>query len=105
VRAACESLIGTKHDIFTELWELDDLLSAPTTPDSLLASRIVRWLGEPLAELHQTVILLEEQAFRDSVRAAGYLLVAGSAVNIYPAFDAAKGCAESLFDGTTDREH
>jgi hypothetical protein len=57
-RQVCDSLIGTKHDIFTELAELDELVSAKASLSviHLRVNRIVKWFREDTAQMHELVM-------------------------------------------------
>src|SRR5215218_8270922 len=49
IEQVCSSLIDTKHDVISELYELDDLLSEPASEVvQRRVERIHRWLGEEL---------------------------------------------------------
>jgi hypothetical protein len=89
----CSSLIGTKHDVFTELHDLREL-GAPW--DSAVVqdrvARIEEWLAEDLPALHAVVKALEP------TKSLAYLLVAESAANILNSFNAVSAAAGGYRD-------
>ena len=97
VQAVCASLIGTKHDVITELAELAE---TPLAPDELnqRVERIKNWLGEPIPELHDLVTSLRATAETNRVYSLGVMLIGESAVNILNAhsacLDAAADCLQ-----------
>jgi hypothetical protein len=98
VSKVCSRLIGTKHDVFTEVDEVSELGEAFTSPNvQRRIERIVAWLADELPSLHGLVEALEAASSADDRAALGYLLVAESATNVYRAFEdvslAAKGTA------------
>ncbi len=54
----CQTLIGTKHDIVTEVSEMHDLLGEAAAPTVILerAERIVRWFQEDMGKLNALVM-------------------------------------------------
>lgn len=55
IKAVCESLIDTKHDVMTELFELADETQTDASNAPRKVQRIVQWLSEPIGEMHQLV--------------------------------------------------
>ncbi len=96
IESVCSSMIGTKHDIITELSEMDELLSSdPVSPQvSVRVDRIVKWLGEDVSALHRLVTDLKTACQRDSACGSAYVLVMESATNIVSAFNRAKAAAD-----------
>jgi hypothetical protein len=92
----CGALIGTKHDIFTELGELDDMLveSAPDADIAARVERIVRWLSDDLPAMHELVTALQAASDREPSYTAGCLLVTESAANILNAYALVRAAAE-----------
>jgi hypothetical protein len=84
----CEDLVGTKHDILTEVDELDELLTSDATEEVIATrvERIVRWLGEDVARLHEDVEDLALARETDPGCTAACVLVTESAANIVRAF-------------------
>ncbi len=84
----CQTLIGTKHDIVTEVSEMHDLLGEAAAPTVILerAERIVRWFQEDMGKLNALVMGLATDMEADPGSAGAYVLVAESASNILSAF-------------------
>ena len=85
IKVVCEELIGTRFDIVSELRDLEEALGNEGEGKKChkLTERIVRWLREPIATLHDTVSLLKQ----DSNTSLPFILVAESGVNIMNAFN------------------
>jgi len=97
IEAVCDSLIGTKHDVISELFELTELIKTGI-PDEKLAEkkeRIVVWLGESIRELHETVLNLSEQCGADERYFSIFLLLVESATNILNAFNSVSQSSEA----------
>jgi hypothetical protein len=97
IAEVCSSLVGTKHDVISELHELGELSAdraSETVQDRV--ERIHAWLGEELPKLHKLVKSLESASQSQPEIGTAYILVAESAVNILMSFgkvtDAAKAC-------------
>ncbi len=90
ISAVCSVLVGTKHDIVTEVGELYELMGLGEPPESSTVQRrverIVRWLGDDMPKLHAVVKGLEEAVATQGVIGSAYILVAESAVNVYRSF-------------------
>lgn len=87
IENVCSSLIGTKHDIVTELGELRDLVEANASADvKSRIERILRWLEEELPKLDAVVTSLEAAKAADGAAGTAYVLVAESAVNVIRKF-------------------
>ena len=95
---ACAAMIGTKHDIFSELFELDELLGSGASAAVIRSrvDRIVRWFGEDIGRMHQLVMALQSACEQDRSCVAAYVLVAESAANILRAFNRTAAAADSL---------
>jgi len=95
---ACELLVGTKYDVISELFEIEELLESK--PDwGLLSSRIDRlitWLSSNLPRLHQLVMALREDSQKNLRHTLSLVLVQESAVNILNAFNSAKAKVDAL---------
>lgn len=96
--AICDALIGTKHDIFTELSEMSDLLDSEDGATTVLdrAERIISWFREDIAKMHELVQELEVESKSKLGDKGAYILVAESAVNILKEFNGAAGALEAL---------
>ncbi len=87
----CNGLIGTKHDLITELFDLDDLVATEATDAQVgeRVERIVQWAFEDLRKLHEVVTALDEASKRDDLEfGSASLLVMESAGNILQAYRA-----------------
>lgn len=80
----CDSLIGTKHDIITELFELEELVSADATDEQIddKMARISKWLCEPITAMHNLASELQRLATADIRYGLAFLLILESATNI-----------------------
>lgn len=96
--ALCSQLVGTKHDIFHELHELDDLIDTEAGEDRITrkAAMIVRWLGQDVTQMQELVTTLEAAAAKDSACQGAYILVAESAGNILAPFDFARAALDKI---------
>lgn len=95
-RTTCASLIGTKHDIVSELSELDDLLAVAPQDKAGHAERverIVRWLADDIQELHALVMALRAASDADPAYGQGTLLVMESATNVLLAYNRVREAA------------
>jgi indole-3-glycerol phosphate synthase len=90
----CEALLSTRHDLMTELAEIEDLRDA----DVILArmKRAIAWLEEDLSALHLDITELQEFSNKNPETAPAYILVAESATNILNAFQRAKTAVDSI---------
>lgn len=80
----CSVLIGTKHDLITEIFELDEALGRGAGNVEVLRriNRMVQWTEEDALKMHEIVMALSEEAQKDVMNVGAHLLVSGSAVNI-----------------------
>jgi hypothetical protein len=86
----CSSLVGTKHDILSELGELNEILASPAVDDLDVATRlerVVRWLSDDLPKMYELVAHLNAASEHDSQYTAASVLVTESAANILVAFN------------------
>jgi len=95
----CSQLVGTKHDIMTEIGELDELLAGEPTQERMATyiERIVRWLGDDMKQMHELVTTLDAAAQRDERNAGAFVLVSESAINILLEFNKARVAAAKWF--------
>ncbi len=94
----CTALVGTKHDIISELLELDEFLGSETSV-SLICSRvnrIVQWFRDDITRMHQLVLALKSASKQDPACRGAYILVAESATNVLNAFNRTKTATDSL---------
>ena len=94
----CTGLIGTKHDVISELAELDDLLGNgnPDADVRTRVNRIVTWMGLDIMQMHELVSALHSAARENPDHGAAFVLVAESAANIVKAFGPAVEAAERI---------
>ena len=87
VESICSRLVGTKHDILTELHELQGTAGGCENPSEIvqIVTKILQWIQQDISELHEVVIALEKASEHDQGVTLAYLLVAESAVNIIEA--------------------
>ena len=94
----CDALVGTKHDIISELFEIHDLLGSDAE-SAVISSRLtrsIRWLGEDISTLHQVVMALRADSQKDQSHALALILVEESAANILSAFNRAKAAVDAV---------
>lgn len=97
-REVCAELVGTKHDVFSELSELEEMRADGQVADSVVRARferIIDWLGSPLEPMHELVRAIEVL----TQGGLAWTLVAESATNIYEAFTRARDSAQRLWGG------
>jgi hypothetical protein len=102
VNEACDSLIGTKHDIVSEVSELDELLAGDAASPATIATRverIVRWLREDVTRMHELALALEVAKEGDPACTGAYVLVVESAANILQAFNQVAAAAADVVAG------
>ena len=94
----CGALIGTKHDLITELGEIDELVAGDGTDEAIAVrvERIVAWILEDLKALHDVVMAVDEESRRDPGVGLASLLVTESATNVFNAFSAVQRAAEGV---------
>lgn len=83
----CDDLVGTKHDVVSELIELQDLSESISL--NVLAVRIRRilsWLSEPIPRLHALVHALDPSNSGVQNNALAFILISESAVNVLRAY-------------------
>jgi hypothetical protein len=93
-----QQLIGTKHDLMTELHELAERAEDGLTPTEAerRVVRIARWTQEDLRGLHELVMALQAETDRDSKAVLASLLVTESATNLLDAFGPVRSSAEAV---------
>ena len=84
IKVVCDELISTKHDVFHELMDLGEALKDGREEAKcwMIAERMMRWLQEPIATLHEAVLLLKDAP----ATSLAFMLVAESGVNIMNAY-------------------
>jgi hypothetical protein len=81
----CSNLIGTDFDIISELFDFDDILSAPTPDAAVVATRIeriVRWLSRDLPKMHQLIAAVQSAAETNPDYGLACMLLTESAATI-----------------------
>ncbi len=94
----CETMVGIKHDVISELFEIDELLKLRTdwAVVSSRIDRVIRWLWEGISKMHQVVMALREDSQKNKNHTLSLVLVQESAANILNAFNCAKAAVDAL---------
>ncbi len=94
----CSELIGTKHDVISELSELDELLGTEDSETDVVArvNRIVTWMGLDIMQVHEVVSALHSASRENPDYAAAFALVAESGANVMNAFSATTDAANKV---------
>jgi len=94
----CDSMVGTKHDVISELFEIDELLKSKTdwAVVSSRIDRVIRWLWEDISKMHEVVMALREDSQKNENYTLSLILVQESAGNIINAFNRAKAAVDAL---------
>ena len=89
IESMCASLISTKHDVISELFELAELSATSSSPSELIpaADRIVEWFQEAIGEMKQVVQSLQASAQTNVGVDLCFVLIAESAINILSAWN------------------
>jgi hypothetical protein len=98
IKQVCIALVSTKHDITSELFELDELLGSDASASVIRSrvNRIVQGLRDGIIQMHQLVMALESASKQDPACGLAYVLVAESATNILNAFNRTRAAGDSL---------
>jgi hypothetical protein len=101
----CDAMVGTKHDIISELFEIDELLKsdAELAVISSCLARSIRWLWEDISKLHQVVMALRADSQKDENYTLALILVEESAVNILNAFNHAKAAVDAAASDSNEK--
>lgn len=95
----CSALMATKHDVISELIELDGL---GATPEAAVVQdrvdRIFQWLSEEIPKLHELVMSLESASKEEPRHGIAYILVAESATNVLRSFGSMADALERYRD-------
>jgi len=94
----CTALIGTKHDIITEVDELDELLDSEASASGIRSkvNLLVQWLQDDITRMHQLVMALESASKQDPACMLACVLVTESTTNILKAITRTKAAANTL---------
>ena len=91
ITEACSGLIGTKHDVISELGELQEFAGQSHSKEvQKRVDRIVNWLTEEVQRLHTVVKSLEASSGFDFNAERAFMLVSSSAVNVLNPFNDVK---------------
>ena len=103
----CDSMAGTKHDIISELFEIDEFLKSKTNWAVVLSriDRLIKWLWEDISKMHQVVMALREDSQKNQKHTLSLVLVQESAANIVNAFNYAKGAVVALASEKDEKEN
>jgi hypothetical protein len=103
----CDAMVGTKHDIISELFEIDELLKldAESTIISSRLARSIRWLWEDISRLHQVVMALRADSQKDENYTLALILVEESAANILNAFNHAKAAVDAAASNSNEKRN
>jgi hypothetical protein len=97
IDSLCQTLIGTKHDIMTDVFEVNEsTTTAAAGSDSPQVDRIINWLAEARGDIDGVVRSLQAKAHENPKLFLVSLLVTESATNILNACNAAENAADSL---------
>lgn len=94
----CGSMVGTKHDVVSELFEIDELLESKTDWGTISSrlDRVMSWLWQDISKTHQLVMALREDSENNKNHTLSLILVQESATNILNAFNRAKAAVDAL---------
>jgi hypothetical protein len=118
----CESMVGTKHDVISEQFEMDELLQAEGDPAEVSSpkaetgqaatssrqvestasavssriDRVIAWLWEDISRLHELILALRDESQENDNFSLALVLVQESATNIVLAFNRAKAASAAL---------
>lgn len=99
IHESCQSLIGTKHDVFSEIVELDELMASATIDNAKVIvriERIARWLAEEIAKTDPVIRLVRSAAERDPSIASASILVSESMANVIREFQTLHATANAV---------
>lgn len=98
----CSQWIETKHDIVTELIELEELINALAT-DKLIAVRVHRildWIRQDNRQMHELVMAVRSASQQTPAYGLACTLITESAANVLNPFNRAKEAADLLVSDT-----
>ena len=103
----CDAIVGTKHDIISELFEIDELLKsdAESAIISFRLARCIRWLWENISRLDQVVMALRANSQKDRNYTLALILVEESAANILNAFNRAKAAFDAAASDSNEKRN
>lgn len=94
IEIACEAFNGTKHDVMHEIFEYqaEQGTSKTTKENFMFGERIIRWLLEPLAEMHEAISEIEKLSEKDARYMLAFILLMESTTNVFDHFKSNKRC-------------
>ena len=97
----CSDMVGTKHDIISDLFELDEKLQSADVAQARdyaasTLGRLVRWMSEDMVKMHELIVGLEAASKRDPKSGSAFMLVLESATNILNAFNRVRAAVDLL---------
>ncbi len=97
ITTLCDSLIATKNDVVSELFELFEV-SESSSPSNIneRVKMIIQWLWETIQEMNVVVQSLQPASETDAQFFGTWLLVVESANNILVPFNRASQAADAL---------
>jgi hypothetical protein len=103
----CEDMVGTQHDVISELFEIDDLLrsKAESPVISSRLKRLIRWLWEDISRLDQVVMALRADSEKNKNHTLALILVEESAANILNAFNRAKAAVDAAASESNEKRN
>jgi hypothetical protein len=103
----CDAMVGTKHDIFSELFEINELLEshAESAVISSRLARSIRWFWEDISSLHEVVMALRADSQKNQDHTLATILVEESAANILHAFNRAKAAVDAATGDSNEKRN
>ena len=96
ITALCDSLISTKHDVISEIFELSEVMESSPADINNRVQRIIQWLWETILEMNAVVQSLQTTSETDAKFSIGWLLLVESATNILHPFNRAAEAADKF---------
>ena len=96
ITTLCDSLIATKHDVVSELFELSEVSESSPSNINERVKMIIQWLWETIQEMNEVVQSLQTASESDAKFSIGWLLVSESASNILNPFNRAAEAADGI---------
>jgi hypothetical protein len=102
-RNACALLIGARHDLIKELFDLDDRAAEGASGSEIVerVQRIVSWAREDVAPIVELATRIDQDAGHAGEASLTGILLLESAGNIANAFNAMQQAAHELLSDTT----
>jgi len=103
----CDAMVGTKHDVISELFEIDELLEAHAE-SAIISSRLnrcIKWLWEELSKLHQVIMALRANSVKNENHTLALILVQESAANVLNTFNRAKAAVDAATSDSNEKRN